>query len=231
MDAGFTLSLARIRERTAAVNLEQSRIGSSRDLSDETLLERCRTGDHAAFTALVDRYKDRVYWLVRRMVGETDAEDLTQEVFIRVYEAVPGFRGRSSFKTWIYRIAHNLCLSELRKRGVRAGSVSLEEEGEEGVHRMLPPGRPGLPREIERRDISGLVRRLIEKLPVPYRTALTMYYLQQLKYEEIADITGTPLGTVKTHIRRARMRLRDLVLKESGLQDLSGLEGSGGGER
>ena len=88
-----------------------------RELSDEQLVVLCQGDDHAAFATLVDRYKNRIHWLVRRMVGGPEDEDLTQEVFIKVYQAIPGFRGGSSFKTWIYKIAHNLCLSELRKKG------------------------------------------------------------------------------------------------------------------
>ncbi len=194
------------------------------ELSDEELVERCQDNDHRAFTAIVDRYKHKVHWLVRRMVGNAEDEDLTQEVFVRAYRAMPGFQGRSSFRTWLYRIAHNLCLTELRRRSRRGEHVSLEEEGEEKVHWMLSGPREDLEHEIERRDISGKVRTLVEKLPVPYRTALTLFYLQQVRYEEIAEIMDVPLGTVKTYIHRGRLRLRELVLAESDLAE--SLEGS-----
>ncbi len=193
-----------------------------RELSDEELVLRCQEDDHAAFTVLVDRYKDRIHRLVRRMVGGADDEDLTQEVFIKVYRAIPGFRGGSTFKTWIYKIAHNLCVSELRKKGRRGEHLSIEEEGDEKIHRLLPDARHGLEDEIEKRDLSQSIRRLMERLPPQYRTALTLFYLENAKYEEISEIMGIPLGTVKTHIHRARLRLRDLLLVEGDLAGLTG---------
>lgn len=205
-----------------------------KELSDEELALRCQEDDHAAFTVLVDRYKDRIHRLVRRMVGGTDDEDLTQEVFIKVYRAIPGFRGGSTFKTWIYKIAHNLCLSELRKKGRRGEHLSIEEEGDEKIHHLLPDTRHGLEDEIEKRDLSQSIRTLMERLPPHYRTVLTLFYLEQAKYEEISEIMGIPLGTVKTHIHRARLRLRNLLLAERDLAGLTdglatGAPDSGGG--
>ena len=200
-------------------------------LSDEELARRCRSRDHAAFTQLVDRYKDRIFWLVRRMVGSPDDEDLTQEVFLRVYRALPDFEGRSSFKTWIYRIAHNLCVSELKKRGRRGEHLSLEEEGEEKVHWLLPEGRPELEQQIEQRDVSATVRTMIERLPGKYRMVLTLFYLEQARYHEIAEIMRIPMGTVKTYIHRARLRLRDLVVAEGNLGELvDGADRATGGQ-
>jgi RNA polymerase sigma-70 factor (ECF subfamily) len=193
-------------------------------LSDDELVERCRRRDHEAFTEIVDRYKDRVYWLVRRMVGSPNDEDITQEVFLRVYQAIGGFQGRSSFRTWLYRIARNLCLTELKKRGSRGEHLSIEDEGEEKVNRLMPTSAGGMIEEIERRDISENVRALMARLPENYRTVLTLFYLQQVRYEEIAEIMDIPMGTVKTYIHRARLRLRDLILAEP---DVAGLTGKG----
>lgn len=201
-----------------------------KELSDEELVIRCQNDDHAAFAVLVNRYKDRIHWLVKRMVGGPEDEDLTQEVFIKVYQAVPGFRGGSTFKTWIYKIAHNHCLSELRKKGRRGEHLSIEEEGDEKLHCLLPDARHGLEEEIEKRDLSRSIRTLMERLPPQYREVLTLFYLQQAKYEEIAEIMGLPLGTVKTHIHRARLRLRDLLLAEGDLAGLTGGLASGSGD-
>jgi len=192
-----------------------------KELSDEELIRLCRRDNHQAFTEIVDRYKHRVCWLVRRMVGSAEDEDLTQEVFLRVYQAIPGFRGGSTFRTWLYRIAHNLCVTELRRRGRRGEHLSLEEEGEEKVHWLLSEPRADLEEEIARKDVSLSVRALIERLPASYRTVLTLFYIQQVRYEEIAEIMAIPLGTVKTYIHRARLRLRNLLLAESDLADLA----------
>ncbi len=191
-------------------------------LRDDELVERCRQRDHEAFTEIVERYKDRVHWLIRRMVGNPNAEDLTQDVFLRVYQAVEGFQGRSSFRTWLYSIARNLCATELRKRGVRGEHISFEDEGEEKVHWLLPDSAGGLEEQIERHDFSEKVQAMIARLPENYRTVLTLFYLQQVRYEEIAGIMGIPMGTVKTYIHRARLRLRDLILAEPEITELIG---------
>jgi RNA polymerase sigma-70 factor (ECF subfamily) len=180
---------------------------------DEELVRKCRAGDPEAFAALVDRYKHGIYWLVARMAGREEAEDLTQEVFVRAYQALPRFRGESSFRTWVFKIARNLSLSALRRRGRRPDPVSWEEEGYEQF-RLLPEGRPDLEEEIERMDLAERVRALLGRLPDSHRTALTLFYLNQLKYEEIAAVMEVPLGTVKTLIHRGRSRLRDLLVAE-----------------
>ncbi len=195
---------------------------STSELCDEELVARCLAKDQEAFAELVDRYKDKIYWLVRRMVGAAEAEDHTQEVFLRAFQAMPGFRRESKFSTWIYKIARNLCLSELRKMGRRGDELSLDEDGEEKIRHLLFEARDELEEEIERRDISRRVAELMERLPEGYRTALTLFYVNQARYEEISDIMSIPLGTVKTYIRRGRLRLRDLLLEEPDLAGLTG---------
>ena len=156
---------------------------------DEIFVNRCLEGDQPAFAFLVDKYKEVVHAYAYRKVGDyQEAEDITQEVFLRAYQAMPRFEGRSAFKTWLYKIAHNLCLTEIAKRGRRGEHLSLEEEGEEKVHWMLPDNRPGLMDEIERRDFSKSVWALVDQLPENYRTALTLFYVEQARYEEIAEI-------------------------------------------
>jgi RNA polymerase sigma-70 factor (ECF subfamily) len=188
-------------------------------LADEDLVRRCQAGDQLAFTEIVERYKDRVCRLVRRMVGSPDDEDITQEVFLRAFQAMPGLRAGATLRTWLFRIAHNLCLTELKRRGRRGAHLSFDEEGEELVHRLLPEdsgreGGRGLEEQLDRREFQSEIRRMVARLPAHYRAVLTLHYLEQTRYEEIAVIMGIPLGTVKTHIHRAKLRLRDLVLAE-----------------
>jgi RNA polymerase sigma-70 factor (ECF subfamily) len=188
--------------------------------SDEALVRRCRKDDHDAFAELVERYKHKVYWLVRRMTGHEDAEDLTQEVFLRAYRALPGFRPDGTFHTWLFTIARNLCISELRRRGRRPNEVSLDESGEEGVHWLLPGSGEDAEQQVRDKELSRVVWDLVEQLPEHYRTVLTLFYLDELRYEEIAEVVDMPLGTVKTHLHRARLRLRDLVFSRSPLSAL-----------
>jgi RNA polymerase sigma-70 factor (ECF subfamily) len=195
---------------------------SLREISDEELVRRCQQNDHAAFTEIVDRYKDSVYWLIRRMIGNLEVEDLTQDVFLRAYRAIPRLRSRATFRTWLYRIAHNLCVTELRRRDKRGEHLSLDEEGEEKVHWLMPEGRKDQEGEINRWDLAQSVQTLVGMLPERYRTALTLFYIQQVRYEEIAEIMGIPLGTVKTYIHRGRLHLRKLILAERDLVDSIG---------
>lgn len=182
--------------------------------ADEELVRLSQAGNRAAFTQIVERYKDRVWWLVRRMVGGSDDEDITQEVFLRAYQAMPRLRSGATLRTWLFRIAHNLCVTELARRARRGDEVSLDEAGEEKIHHLLPHRSDDITERVERKDFARTVQALVARLAPQYRTVLTLYYVQEAKYEEIAEITGLPLGTVKTHIRRARLRLRDLVVAE-----------------
>jgi RNA polymerase sigma-70 factor (ECF subfamily) len=241
-NVGFLQSTFRVMDFTRTVRRIESIAGhfverreSISELSDDELVAGCLAKEEEAFAELIDRYKNKVYWLVRRMAGPADAEDHTQEVFLRAYQAMPGFRQDSKFSTWLYSIARNLCLSELRKRGRRGEEIPLEEEGEERIRHFLSEAREDLEEEIERRDVSRRMGELIDRLPESHRTALTLYYVNQARYEEISDIMGVPMGTVKTYIRRARLRLRDLLLEEPDLAGLTGRpqtdsrEGEGGG--
>jgi RNA polymerase sigma-70 factor (ECF subfamily) len=190
-------------------------------LTDEELAGLCGKGNHEAFTILVDRYKHVVHWMVRRFVGGREDEDLTQDIFLRAYRALPGFRSDSTFKTWILKIARNRCLTELRRAGRRGEEISLDVEGEERIQRRSPPSGEDLEEMVASRDLSRRVRGLVDQLPLPHRTALTLFYVHRLRYEEIAEIMEIPLGTVKTHIHRARLRLRDLVLSSPELKRLA----------
>jgi RNA polymerase sigma-70 factor (ECF subfamily) len=200
--------------------------------SDEVLVRECRRHNHEAFAELVNRYKHKVYWLVRRMLGTDDDEDFAQEVFLRAYQALPRFRGDCKFSTWIYKITRNLCLVEIRKRDVRGERVSIDGQSEEMVHGLLLESRDDLAEEIERMELSRTVQESVSRLPVQYRTALTLFYLNEASYEEIAEIMEIPMGTVKTYIHRGRIRLRDILLEDqefAGLVDgpsNDGVEGS-----
>ena len=190
-------------------------------------MRRCLAGDRESFAPLVDRHKERVYWLILRIAGREEAEDLAQEAFLRAYRALPRFRGESLFSTWIYRIARNVALSYLRKRAGKGEALSLEEEGEEKIH-LLSASAGDPERVFEERDSAERVRALVEKMPEPYRTTITLYHLHQLRYEEIARVMETPLGTVKTNLHRARKRLREMVLRETDLVDRERPEGGTG---
>jgi len=182
-------------------------------LDDEALAIRCLRGDEEAFAELVDRHQHGVCRIVARLIGTRDSEDLAQEAFLRAYQALPRFRGEATFRTWLYRIARNLCFTELRKRGRRGESSPLGDADDfAGDHPLLEDSAPELDEEIARADLSARVRERMGELPAPYREVLTLFYLDEMRYEEIAMILDVPIGTVKTWIHRARLRLRDTLV-------------------
>jgi RNA polymerase sigma-70 factor, ECF subfamily len=175
------------------------------ELDERALIERCRAGDDAAFAELVDRYKNLVYGLVYRMSADrSQADDLAQDVFLKVYRGLPYFRGDAQLSTWIYRIVRNVC-AETRPR--RAPDRSLDEEDRYG--RRLDPGTPdGVFADLELRD---RLEKAIAQLPENYRFLIAAHYLQGVRYEALAESLNLPLGTVKTHLYRAKRRLRELL--------------------
>jgi RNA polymerase sigma-70 factor (ECF subfamily) len=174
------------------------------DQSDEqTLLERCRSGQDAAFSELVDRYKDLVYALVSRLGGDRrEADDLAQEVFLKVHRGLPYFRGDAKLSTWLYRIVFNVCCE------ARAHRRPHEQPLDPGDGRPpLDPGRVDAAfGELELRD---RLERAMATLPDQYRFLIAAHYLQGVQYESLAAALDIPLGTVKTHLYRAKRLLRE----------------------
>lgn len=184
--------------------------------SEKDLIKRCRNGDRKAFADLVDRYKVIVFNLVDRMIFDKAlVEDLAQEVFIRVYQGLPGFREESRLSTWIYRIAYNVCAAELDRARHRVDFVSIHEE-EDGERPRLDLRDAGQDPEalFSRIDFRWTIQRLLDRLPPRYKAILTLFYLEEMSYEEIGEIMALPMGTVKTHLHRAKQALRDMIVEE-----------------
>jgi RNA polymerase sigma-70 factor (ECF subfamily) len=170
------------------------------------LIDRCRNGDDRAFAELVERYKNIVYGLITRMVSDRAAvDDLAQEVFLKVHRGLPYFRGDARLSTWIYRIAQNVCL---QARSGRPPEVPLEvNDGDRRISHE--PGAPdGAFRDLELRD---RVEKAIAQLPDQYRFLIAAHYLKGVQYDALAETLGMPLGTVKTHLHRAKQRLRHIL--------------------
>lgn len=168
------------------------------DDSDEALVRRAKRGDTRAFAELVRRNQGSVYGLAYRFMGEpASAEDMAQEAFLKGFRLLKGFRGDCQFSTWMYRVTSSVCLTELAKRKKR-GEVALDKQAEHGYEDD----------SAELHDRRALVRECVESLPERYATIVTMYYLQQLPYEEIAAAMDIPIGTLKTWMFRARKQLR-----------------------
>ncbi len=180
----------------------------------EDLVERARAGDRPAFARLVDEYQDKIYGYVYRMLGDAEeAEDVAQETFLRAFQSLPSFRGAASFHTWLYRIASNLSIDVARRnRRQNDGAISLDEPlaSEEGDYgREIAYEGIGPEQLTARRETQELVRGAIEDLPEKLRAVVVLYELQGESYEDIAEILGCPLGTVKSRLFNARAQLKD----------------------
>jgi RNA polymerase sigma-70 factor (ECF subfamily) len=178
---------------------------------EQQLIERCRNGDDEAFRELVDEHKRLVFALIARSVPDlARAEELSQEVFLRVHRGLPYFRGESRLSTWIYRIVSNV-LSEERRPG-RPVAISLDETRPDSDRPLLELGAPD--RAFDDLELSDLLQKAIATLPVPYQLLINGHYLEGLRYEDLAESLQLPMGTVKTHLHRAKRLLRRFLEME-----------------
>jgi RNA polymerase sigma-70 factor, ECF subfamily len=173
---------------------------------ERELIERCRTGDDTAFAELVDRYKDLVYGLIHRMVRDRGlADDLAQDVFLKVHRGLPYFRGDARLSTWIFRIVQNVCV---QSRSSRRPELPLDD----GVAGDRPPRQFGSEdRAFDSLEDRDRLDKALAALPPNYRMLVVAHYMKGVQYEALAEALNLPLGTVKTHLYRAKRRLRELL--------------------
>lgn len=182
--------------------------------ADTALVQRAQANDRAAFNEIVLRYKSKVYNYIFRMVHSAlDAEDLTQETFIRAYLSIRSFQSRASLNTWLFRIATNLCIDYSRKnKKVQAMTTSLSQESdseEEETQRDIPDLAFDPQRMLMNKELGARLNDALRELPEKLRTVVLLYDIEGLPYEEIALVVGCPLGTVKSRLFNARSALRD----------------------
>jgi RNA polymerase sigma-70 factor (ECF subfamily) len=176
----------------------------------------CLRGDKDAWETLISRHHDSVYALAFRLLGDNEVEDVCQEVFIRAYRSLAGFRGDCQLSTWLYRITVNLCRDRLRQRHKRRVAFSLDEPilAETGaIGRQLANYAPTPHETLESSELSRQVADALACLPEIHRTVLILHDMQGLRYEEIAQIMGCSLGTIKSRIFYARRKLGTLLKK------------------
>ncbi|HOV33750.1 MAG TPA: RNA polymerase sigma factor [Candidatus Hydrogenedens sp.] len=174
------------------------------DVSELELVQKSRQGNTEAFAELVRKHQQIVFNIAYRFMRDTElAEDMAQESFIKAFKHIKGFRGDCTFSTWLYRVTCSVCLTELNRR-----KKKLEVE--------LQPNTPAgsIENKVTEQEIAEKVRECVTRLSDRYSTVLTLYYLNGISYEEIAEIMGIPVGTLKTWMFRARKQLRKIVEKE-----------------
>ncbi len=177
-------------------------------LSDRELVSTAVTGVEGSFEELVRRYQRPISAYVYRMVGDYEAAlDLTQEIFMKVYGSLARYRSEFKFSTWIYKIAHNAAIDHLRKNSSREQSIV---KGSEGDQYELPveSGKLSPELESEKKERRLEIETVVRSLPAAYRELIILRHSQDLTYEEIVEVTGLPLGTVKNRLFRAREMMR-----------------------
>jgi RNA polymerase sigma-70 factor (ECF subfamily) len=182
--------------------------------ADTALVQRAQANDRAAFNEIVLRYKSKVYNYIFRMVHHAlDAEDLTQETFLRAYLSIRSFQSRASLNTWLFRIATNLCIDYSRKNRKAqslTSSLSMEGDGDEGeTERDIPDVAFDPQRMLLNKELGLMLNRALSELPEKLRTVVLLYDIEGLPYDEISAIVGCPLGTVKSRLFNARSALRE----------------------
>lgn len=178
-------------------------------MTDLELVEEVRNGRREAYTELMRRHQDRVYWFVRKIVGtHEDADDVTQETFVRAYLNLGDFRGDSSFFTWVYRIALNGALNAVRKRQV----VAYVRENDL-INRLFPSGDDPH-RELERKETETQLQRAVGGLPEKQRAVFVLRYYEELSYEEISTILKTSVGGLKANYFHALRKVREALRHE-----------------
>ncbi len=185
-------------------------------MRDLALVKKAKAGDMLAFEDLILQYEKLVYNVALRMMNHTeDAYDISQEVFIKAYRYIKNFDERSAFSTWIYRIAVNTCIDEMRKRkGKETQSIDKELQDDEGSWKQELVDGDATPEEalVEREDKSEIMQAL-DTLSEEHKTVVVLRDIRGLSYDEIADITETSLGTVKSRLSRGRKQLQIEILK------------------
>jgi RNA polymerase sigma-70 factor (ECF subfamily) len=183
-------------------------------MTDEELVEVVRSKDKELFFEVVNRYQNKIFAYITRLVGDrSEAEDLTQEVFIKVYKNLFGFDVKRKFSSWIYRIAHNESVNYLKKKSYfRVLSIEQNE-----FLKNTMTSTENLIEKIIQKESSKKIKELLGKLSFKYKEVLILRYFEEKSYEEIGDITRRPVSTVGTMINRAKSQL-EKIMKDEGVK-------------
>lgn len=197
---------------------------TARDVPDAELVRRFREGDRAAYSEIVKRYQDRVFTLCVRWMGDREqAAEVAQDVFLALYRSLPGFRGDSALSTWIFRVAINHCKNRRLYRRRRHADAHEPLEGEERDDvpaRQLASEEPGTDAPLHAARAGALLQQGLDQLEEEPRQIIVLRDIQDLSYEEIADLLELPRGTVKSRLHRARAELAALLSKKMSREDL-----------
>lgn len=191
------------------------------DGSDD-LVRRAQAGEPDALRELIVAQQTYVYSICRGLMrNEADAADMTQDAFVRMLRSLQTFRGETKFTTWLYRLVTNVCLDALRRRGVAPVPFDTSDDGAPALDPADPDPWAQPERWVAAAEDSAELQRALAGLSTPQRLALTLFYFDDLRYEDIAQVMDVPLNTVKSHIRRAKERLAELLMPRGNGKELS----------
>lgn len=181
-------------------------------VNERDIIEQVRTGNTRQYSLLVDRHKDQAFTLAVRLTGDNEeAEELVQDAFLRAFKNLDQFRGDAKFGTWFYRILYNLCMTKVTRR--RGKPEQLDVTDEKALDNLLvDEDEPSIHERLEDEELQQMIAGEIERLPEKFRSVITLFYVQEMSYEEIVSVLGSPIGTVKTNLFRARALLRERIL-------------------
>jgi len=205
------------------------------DLTDGALIESFRrTKDPSHFKALVQRYQGRIYNAAFRILGNSEeAEEVVQDTFVKVHQNMPKFQRQSSFSSWVFRIAHNHCVDLLRARQRRSGFSLLSydpqaapaddesAEGSLGVVSQLADSGPSPAQALDFKEQEAVIEASLKELPDTQRAVVVLHDIEGLSYQEISEIVGANLGTVRSRLHYGRLKLRQLLEPYFAHQDVS----------
>ncbi len=184
-----------------------------KSLTDGELIQTAIRGREDGFEELVRRYQRPIIGYIYRMLNNYDASlDVTQEVFIKVYNSLERYSSEYKFSTWLYRIAHNAAIDYMRRNSVN--QQSIETENADGTYQLqIESPQPNPEQERERSEWRREIETVVKCLPQVYRELILLRHAQDLSYDEIAEITNLPLGTVKNRLFRAREMMREIFVE------------------
>ncbi|HEV8591369.1 MAG TPA: sigma-70 family RNA polymerase sigma factor [Pyrinomonadaceae bacterium] len=191
----------------------QATISNLREFTDVELIADAIGGREDRFEELVRRYQRPIIGYVFRMLGDYEASlDVSQDVFIKVYNSLTRYSSEYKFSTWLYRIAHNAAIDHLRRNSV--SPQSIETENADGTYQLqIESPLPNPEQDRERSEWRTEIEAVVKCLPAAYRELILLRHAQDLSYDEIAEVTQLPLGTVKNRLFRAREMMRDIFIE------------------
>jgi RNA polymerase sigma-70 factor, ECF subfamily len=185
-------------------------VSSFTEQDDAPLVANSKRGDHDAFAQLVQRHQRRVFNLVFRMLQQyEEANEVTQETFLAAWQGLPSFRGDARFSTWLYRIAYNCCLKQLEQRK-RDSALQVAIQAEQFINNA--GNDEPADETLEAHARQAMIHEQLSTLPAKYRIVLILRHLQDMTYEEMAEMLTMPIGTIKTHLFRARNLLKERLV-------------------